>query len=252
MYNVEFVNATRAVEMQELIKLLPPGARVLEFGAGTGLQAKMLAERGFDVVAIDLATSSYAEERVFPVTDYDGRTIPLPDHSIDVVFSSNVLEHVEDLPTALAEFCRVLKPDGIGVHAMPTPGWRFWTFAAGVPTSVEAAVRLLPNLVAPPQGMTRKRALVRNAKTMVGGLLPLGHGTSREGISEFWTFSSRAWRKLFADNGFEVVEERPVGLFYTGHMLFGRKLSFETRKKLSRRLGSAAHIYVVKPVQNGA
>jgi len=32
----------------------------------------------------------YAAQRVFPIRDYDGRTIPLPDASVDVVFSSNV------------------------------------------------------------------------------------------------------------------------------------------------------------------
>ena len=50
---------------------LRPGSRLLEFGAGTGTQARALAERGMDVVAIDLAVSGYAQDRVFPVIDYD-------------------------------------------------------------------------------------------------------------------------------------------------------------------------------------
>ena len=247
MYNLNFLNSIRAVEIDELAKLIPAGSRVLEFGAGTGEQAKMLADRGFDVVAIDVPASSYARHRVFPVIDYDGRHIPLNDRSVDVVFSSNVLEHVEDLPTAFAEFRRVLKPGGIGVHAMPTPSWRFWTFVAGVPTAVEAAAMAVSDAIRPPQGLTRGQAVVRDAKTVVAALLPIGHGTSPEGISELWTFSPRAWRRVFAKHGFKVVAERPVGLFYTGHMALGRRLSFEARKKLSRHIGSAAQIYVIKP-----
>lgn len=247
MFNLDFLSRIRAAELDRLAEFIPPGSRVLEFGAGTGEQAKQLSERGFDVVAIDVPGSEYARHRVFPVSNYDGRHIPLPDHSVDVIFSSNVLEHVEEIDTALAEFRRVLKPGGIEVHAMPTPAWRFWTFVAGIPTAVEAAVLTVPNLVSPPSGMSRKDALVRNLETIAVGLLPVGHGTSSEGISELWTFSARAWRKIFERNGHEIIEERPLGLFYTGHMALGRRLALDARIKLSRYLGSATRIYVVKP-----
>jgi 2-polyprenyl-3-methyl-5-hydroxy-6-metoxy-1,4-benzoquinol methylase len=66
----------------------------LEFGAGTGKQALELQRRGFRVTAIEMLTSNYAEHRVFPILDYDGATIPLADASVDVVYSSNVLEHI--------------------------------------------------------------------------------------------------------------------------------------------------------------
>lgn len=207
--------------------MLPSGARVLEFGAGTGEQARQLTDMGFDVVAIDLPSSEYASHRIFPVIDYDGRHIPLADHSVDAVFSSNVLEHVEDLPTILGEFRRVLRPGGVGVHAMPTPAWRFWTFVAGPPTSLVALSKL-------------------NLKAAVAALLPLGHGTSKEGISELWTFSPRWWRRTFERNGMKVVGDRPVGIFYTGHFLLGERLSLEQRRRLSGALGSAAHVYVVR------
>ena len=47
----------------------------------------------------------------------------------------------------------------------------------------------------------------------------------------------------------EVVEERPVGIFYTGHFLLGEHLSFEQRRRISRTLGSGAHIYFVRPLE---
>lgn len=227
MFNVEFLNRLRSVEVEELAKSVPSGARVLEFGAGTGEQARQLTAMGFDVVAIDLASSEYANHRIFPVIDYDGRHIPLADGSVDAIFSSNVLEHVEDLPTILAEFRRVLTPGGLGVHAMPTPAWRFWTLVGGPPTSLVALSKL-------------------KLKAALGALLPLGHGTSIEGISELWTFSPRWWRKTFQKNGMEVVADRPIGIFYTGHFLLGERLSFEQRRRLSRKLGSGAHVYMVR------
>lgn len=248
MYNLNFLGAVRSAELDELAAFIPVGARVLEFGAGTGEQAKMLSERGFDVVAIDLQGGAYSNHRVFPVTDYDGGTIPLPDKSIDVVFSSNVLEHVEDLQATLREFRRILKRDGIAVHAMPTPAWRFWTFLTGIPTAAEAVLITIPQLIRPPRELSRKAAFDRNAKAFIGGLLPIGHGISSEGISELWTFSAATWRRTLETGGFELLEERPVGLFYTGHTLLGPRLSMTRRKALSRYFGSAARIYVAKSI----
>src|SRR5262249_25296470 len=84
-------------ELDKIGSLFPAGARILEIGAGTGKQALELQRRGFEVTAVEIADSNYAAHRVFPIKDYDGRTIPLADASVDVVFSSNVLEHVADL-----------------------------------------------------------------------------------------------------------------------------------------------------------
>jgi SAM-dependent methyltransferase len=247
MFNLQFLAQIRDVELDALAAMIPAGSRVLDFGAGTGEQARILTEKGFDVVAIDLGDSSLARDRVYPVTDYDGRTIPLPDASVDVIFSSNVLEHVEDLPPAFREFRRVLKPGGVEIHAMPTPAWRFWTFVAGVPTALQAAALMLPHALRPPAGASRKQALLRDFKNVAGGLLPIAHGTAREGISELWTFSPKAWAKMFKDNEHEILEQRPIGIFYTGHMLLGSRLSFAARRKLSSTIGSAAVIYVVRP-----
>jgi hypothetical protein len=38
-----------------------------------------------------------------------------------------------------------------------------------------------------------------------------------------------------------------VGVFHTGHMLAGSKLPVASRERLARRLGSAAHLYIVRP-----
>jgi ubiquinone/menaquinone biosynthesis C-methylase UbiE len=106
-------------ELEKIASLFPAGARVLEIGAGTGKQALELQRRSFEVSAIELADSNYAANRVFPIKDYDGRSIPLPDASVDVVFSSNVLEHVPDLSRMHAEIRRVLAPHARRADASP-------------------------------------------------------------------------------------------------------------------------------------
>jgi SAM-dependent methyltransferase len=252
VFDLDFLRALRIEEMRRILPLLPLGSRVLEVGAGTGEQAKILSEHGFDVVAIDLPASSYSEHRTFPVLDYDGRTIPLSDDTVDVVFSSNVLEHVEDLPRLLGEFKRVLRPGGIGVHVMPTSMWRLATFFTGVPTAVIGSLQLVRDLVWRRPDLSRSAAIRKNAKTVAGAILPVGHGTSFEGLSELVTFSPQRWRRTFARNGFRVEADYPMRLSYTGHMLLGRRLSFPARERLSGYLGSATHIYVVRRDQRSA
>jgi SAM-dependent methyltransferase len=50
---------------------------------------------------------------------YDGKTLPFPDESQDTVFTSHVLEHIEDYRSAIAEWFRVLKIGGFLVLAVP-------------------------------------------------------------------------------------------------------------------------------------
>lgn len=250
MFDKTFLDTLRKHELQLLVGKLKPGARILEFGAGTGTQARELERLGFDVVAVDLPTSGYAEERVFPVVDYDGSRIPLPDSSVDVIFSSNVLEHVEPLPEILAEFHRTLKPNGYCVHLIPSVAWRAWTFAAGIPNSAIAAWQIFRDLILPPKDLPM-RTFRENFKTVAAGVLPLGHGTSFEGISEFWTFSVPCWRMRFRKAGFVMESVHPLGVFHTGHMLAGKRLTVRTRERLAKRIGSAANIFVIRP-QPGA
>lgn len=249
LFNLHFLHRLREQELEEVVHDFPSGARVLDFGAGTGLQSAILRSMGFDVVAVDLANSSYSNGRTSDVIEYDGGSIPLPDHSVDVVFSSNVLEHVEDLTAVLSEFARVLRPGGIEIHVMPTPAWRFWTFVTGIPTAAIAGSKLVKDLFRRLPTRTRISALVGNLKIVAGAILPIGHGTSREGLSELWTFSVHAWKARFKRSGHELVEDRPLGLFYTGHMLLGDRLSFANRRRLGRKLGSATHLYLLVPAR---
>lgn len=237
MFDLNVLSSIRAWEIARLAPFLPSGGRVLEPGAGTGQQAKWLAERGYDVVAIDFPSSEYAAHRLYPVVDYDGIHIPLRDHSVDCVFSSNVLEHVRDLEALLAECRRVLLPGGRMVHVMPTAAWRFWTLIAGfadVPAGILDALR-------------HRGGALRMARAVAGRVLPLRHGETGSAFTELATFRVSAWRQRFERAGWQVVEARPMGLFYTGWMVLGPRLTFETRQRLAGFLGSACAVFVVKP-----
>jgi len=77
------------------------------------------------------------------------------------------------------------------------------------------------------------------------------HGERGHAVTELWTFHPRWWRRNFRENGFTLLRDEPMGLFYTGSMLAGPRLDFGRRAILARRLGSACHLYVLKPSPPG-
>ena len=251
MFNVEFLHVIREFEYKKIVARFTLGVRILEIGGGTGYQARRLTEDGYVVDSIDIPNSNYADQLEFPVQPYDGRNIPFSDESFDVVFSSNVLEHVRDLPYLQAEIKRVLKPGGYCVHLMPTGAWRFWESVAHYTELFQRLFGLAPRLI--PKGLSRHalsdsmsvlRLMAGTAKHYA--IVPR-HGETGNALSEIATFSSRHWRKHFSSQRFAIDEATPVGLFYTGHMVLGSHLSLGTRQKLAKWLGSACVIYVVRP-----
>ncbi|MEY4763151.1 MAG: malonyl-[acyl-carrier protein] O-methyltransferase BioC [Pseudomonadota bacterium] len=95
---------------------------VLDLGAGTGLGTEPLKRRyrKAQVVAMDLAEGMLREARRHsrfwrPIRCVagDAARLPLRDASVDLVFSSLMLQWCEPLDTALAEISRVLKPGGL-------------------------------------------------------------------------------------------------------------------------------------------
>jgi ubiquinone/menaquinone biosynthesis C-methylase UbiE len=238
----------------------PPG-RLLEIGAGTGAQAKVLSQRGFDVHAIDIAGSIYEADKVFPVAIYDGTTIPFADASFDIVFSSHVLMHIAAADLFQQEILRVLKPGGQVVHILPTTSWRFWTCLVHYPARyLSHAARAFKALVGGCGVATSKAASVVTpsaqqatpvwARVWSAAVFPFTPpariGERGNAWSEHYLFSERCWNDLFQRNGQVVKACVPNRLFYTGHMSFGSRLQMQVRAALSYVLGSAGKVYVLR------
>ncbi|AUR53130.1 class I SAM-dependent methyltransferase [Aquella oligotrophica] len=248
MFNIKFLHEIRDWEIKQIIELFPPNAKILEIGGGSGFQAKQLSDLGFEVISIDLPSSNYASERVFPVIEYDGNSFPFESESFDVVFSSNVLEHIHDLEPIYNESKRVLKPDGYAIHIMPSGSWRFWTIIANyieyfqriVKSLLKLLVNILRNIC-----HSIKNFFIEIIKLTISYSIPSSHGGKNNAFFEIWTFSKRAWVNHFGRRQLRLESAKPMGLFYTGHMIFGKYLSITKRSRWAKLLGSACIVYKI-------
>jgi len=106
-----------------LLGLLPDGRgkKALDLGCREQYWTDKLKARGFAVVSVDLEPQN---ESVLRVDAND--PLPFADASFDLVWCTEVLEHVVKPSVTLREINRVLKPGG--KLLLSTPNSRFWVF----------------------------------------------------------------------------------------------------------------------------
>ncbi|MCG8469633.1 MAG: class I SAM-dependent methyltransferase [Gemmatimonadetes bacterium] len=107
-----------AADLDRLLELAPPPARVLEYGAIPPILTAVAAEAGYRVSALDIAPERFASaiaDLGLDVRRCDVETEPVPFESdvFDVVLFNELLEHLRINPiSTLREAHRVLKPGG--------------------------------------------------------------------------------------------------------------------------------------------
>jgi SAM-dependent methyltransferase len=242
MNPVERLRLIRERELNRVKTYLRPGISVLELGGNNGYQADLISKMGCEVTSIDIKIPP--GDKLFPVQVYDGSKIPLANLSVDIVFSSNVLEHVKDLPALLADTRRVLKPSGLSLHILPTPAWRFWTSLA----SYVFAIQVMRsgkqvNTSWGGTGTIKKGGALGAIRAR--GLLGPPHGEFSSAAAELTGFSRRRWCQIFRRCGFEVIRAFPMGLTYTGYGILPWG-SLKVRQFISGILGSSTHCFVLK------
>lgn len=80
--------------------------KIIDIGSGTGFVAKSLAEKtSAQITLVDVF--QHPLNKFFPVTIYDGKTLPFPDRSFDTSFLIAVLHHCHDPMRVLDEAIRV-------------------------------------------------------------------------------------------------------------------------------------------------
>lgn len=107
--------------LESALDLQPAPQRIADVGCGPGRALALLRRRYRQALAVGvdlalpmlrLARRAGGVWRDLPVLCADAAALPLPDSSIDLLFSSLCLQWIDDVPAALDEFRRVLRPGG--------------------------------------------------------------------------------------------------------------------------------------------
>lgn len=110
---------------QIALRLVPPGEgrTALDLGARDGHQTRWLASRGYEVTSVDV------EPQFDACLALDAnRPLPFEDGAFDLVWSSEVIEHLQDPAASLAELRRVTRKGGDII--LTTPNSYMWLFRA--------------------------------------------------------------------------------------------------------------------------
>ncbi len=132
---------TEAIEQRLILELAGDvrGQRALDAGCGDGALALLIAQRGAEVVAVDIDPAMLAVARMraaeaaLDVTFVEGRLegLPFADETFDLVGAVTVLCFPRDAGSAVRELARVLKPGGRLVIG-ELGRWSSWAALRGV------------------------------------------------------------------------------------------------------------------------
>jgi SAM-dependent methyltransferase len=265
------LHAARTREIETIFGRVPPLAftKMLELGAGDGFQSRLLSRYGQSLISTELNPNLLPPDRPsgidYRVMDAEAVGDAFPPGEFDLIFSSNLLEHLPDVGRAIRGMHRVLKDDGLGVHIMPSPLWKVSHLAC---FPVELVVSNLDALLVPERRRRRlqqlRHLLSRNGSTPPetppdsdlgnnnlkvrrdrGGrlrrrLVPEPHGVSRTHLEEFRAFSPVRWEREFTDAGFAVVAR------VKGPVTSGYGFGLDRLRRLVERVGlTTEYVYVV-------
>ena len=121
---VRFASETRRLESVVRMVGAAVGCALLDIGCGSGWLARQCSQRGALVTASDIAPRGVAGARArFPdagsFVAADVYHMPMRSESFDAIILSEVLEHLEDVDSALSEVWRLLRPGGRAVVTVP-------------------------------------------------------------------------------------------------------------------------------------
>jgi len=207
----------RKFELDKIFEKFSEGHfdKALELGCGSGKHSRHLAFYCKKLIALEYnenrLTADNDKKTTFVVGDAQDLS-QFGDSEMDLVFSSNLIEHLPRLTQCLAECSRVVKQDGLIVHTVPNRTWKIFNVLLYYPLMIKRVCRCIFSTDKTAKPKVIKPRLDNNLRVIVDKysfkqrLLPPTHGISKSHISEFLNWGQKRWISIFEKNNLEVVD----------------------------------------------
>jgi 2-polyprenyl-3-methyl-5-hydroxy-6-metoxy-1,4-benzoquinol methylase len=214
--------------------------RGLEMGAGDGFQSRLIKWYVEKLVCTDLNADRLQQRPAENVSYfiYDAEEIGqhFEAQTFDLVFSSNMLEHLPNVQACLAGTYKILKDDGIAIHLMPNRVWKSFNLLLFYPdlilTKLERLINKSKRFVASNVSTENNlKTQQKSRKARWRYYVPQPHGAYGSHLEEFKMFARARWIQEFEANGFEVVK------VITTPFATGYGFGFDGIKKWIEKLG---------------
>ena len=239
----------RRREIEAVFRHVPDDTfeEALELGAGDGAQSQYIARCARNVLCTDL-NADRLERTAHPRLTYDicdAEQLPYDTGRFDLVYSSNLLEHLPNPQKALAEMERILRDGGVMVHIVPNRFWKLLHVGLFYPRQavfvLETALsggRVRTDGEEPSRGNNIKSA---RPSFLRRNLLPAVHGEYSGHVQEFVRMGASYWTQAFEQAGLEPIG-KVSGLPAHSPYRFG----LEIGRKVCERVGlSSCNGYVL-------
>ena len=183
--------------------------RVLEIGSGDGFQASLLKKNCRFFVASDLTPPIIQRNNINYIV-CDTQNLPLKPNSFDMIFSSSVLEHVQDQISTLEQLKTVLKKNGIMIHVVPTRTWKALQLVCYYPYALSYLLKKIANIASKEKRPHRNPDNYKHRTTRLFSTLkmifPPIHGEYQSHWREFSSYGKKSWKKLFEKSALEIKD----------------------------------------------
>lgn len=225
-------------------------SKILEIGCGDGYGASILRKDNLNVKATDPTPRHPLQTEVICM---EVENLKFKDDYFDVIYSTHVLEHVDDITIALGEMNRVLKNEGIMIHSVPTVFCALFTLFVN---SLAYFRNLFMTFIGKNSIVINRKNIKKIEKILlylgriiykfhpIRILFPVGHGQSNSVFSSLMMWKRKSWISKFEKCGMTVKFISRVPIAYSMHKVFPfRFIGF--RKVIGRYFGSV-DIYIIK------
>tara|TARA_Y100000590_G_scaffold462865_1_gene628094 strand:- start:4867 stop:5673 length:807 start_codon:yes stop_codon:yes gene_type:complete len=201
----------RQKEIEAIFKNIPGSffKYSLELGAGDGIQSTLIAKYTTKLLSTDLNQDRLIKKS-HPRIDYDicdAENLKYASDRFELIYSSNLLEHLPNPKKAILEMKRVMKDDGLMIHVIPNRFWKFLHLILFYPHKILTLIDIaLFGRKNSPKAMNNNLKSNRVSSNIISRTLwPQIHGEYSGHIEEFISMGKPFWSKQFEDCDLQFI-----------------------------------------------